>query len=118
MDFAQNYTTINQDAIKSDHYGKQQITIHPIPCYYRRIDGSLVRESVIIVSDDLNHDAQAVSSFRKRLIAHLRSKEIEIRHLIEWCNGAPTQYKLAQGFANIAEHSELNIQITRSFFEL
>ena len=33
-DVAQNYTTIQQDAIKSSEFGKNQITLHPIPTYY------------------------------------------------------------------------------------
>ena len=33
-DFAQNYTTIQQDAFKSYEFGKNKITLHPIPTYY------------------------------------------------------------------------------------
>ena len=34
LDFAQNYATVYKDEIKSTHYGKQQITMHLILCYY------------------------------------------------------------------------------------
>ena len=34
FDFAQNYTTVLQNEIKSAHYGKNQITIHPVPCNF------------------------------------------------------------------------------------
>ena len=102
MDFAQNYTTINQDAIKSDHYGKQQITIHPIPCYYRRKEGSLVRESVMIVSDNLNHDAQAVSAFQK----YLRSKYIDVKHLIEWCDSSPLNTSWLRALPTSQKHQQ------------
>ena len=106
MDFAQNYTTMYQDEIKSVHYGKQQITLHPIPCYYHNEEGELVCEYVEILSDDINHDIYAVTAFMKRLVDHLRSKMIEVSHLIEWCDGAPNQYKLVHAFADISEEAD------------
>lgn len=61
-DFAQNYTTMYQDAIKSSEFGKNQITLHPIPAYYWDSAGNLTRETIVIASDDLTHDYLAVST--------------------------------------------------------
>ena len=117
MYFSQNYATVYQDAIKSAHFGKQQITLHLIPCYYRNKDGVLTGESVVMLLDDLNYDVPAVSAFRKMLVSHLHSKEVKVSHVIECCDGSPNQYKCAGAFADIAESAQqLNIDITRCFY--
>lgn len=117
MDFAQNYTTLYQDDIKATHYGKQQITLHPIPCYYRKDDGTLNRESAVMLSDDINHDTYAVSHFRRRLIEHLRTQGILVSLLIEWCDGAPSQYKNASAFLDLLDASNrLDVSIIRCFY--
>ena len=114
--FAQNYTMMNQDAIKSDHYAKKQITVHPIPCYYRQ-DNQLRRELIIMLSDNLTHDAYAVSAFRKKMVLHLRSKGVDVAQLIEWCDGAGNQYKFVNAFVDVTEAAqELGLKIIRCFY--
>ena len=116
-DFTQNYSTVLQNEIKSAHYCKAQITLHPILCYIFNENNELTRESVVILSDDINHDYWAVDAFRRKLICHLHSKNVKISHLIEGCDGAGKQYKSVFAFHNLASASaELGILITRYFF--
>lgn len=61
-------TPVLQNEIQSAHYGKNQITIHPVPCYYFNKNNQLTRELVVILSRDINHDYFAVAAFQKTLV--------------------------------------------------
>lgn len=56
-----------------------------------------------MLSDDITNDACAAAAFRERFVQHLQDKGIKVSHLIEWCDGAGSQYKLAQAFLHISE---------------
>ena len=117
LDLAQNYTTVYQDEIKSAHNGKQQITMHPIPFYYRNQQHTLIRASFVMLSDDITHDACVVAAFGERLFQHLQFKGMNVFHLIKWCDGAGSQYKRAQAFLHISEDAAIyKIKISRCFY--
>ena len=76
----------------------------------------MIRESVVTLSDDITHDACAIAAFRERLVQHLQDKGIKVSHLIEWCDSARSQYKLAQTFLHISEDAgRYEITITHCF---
>lgn len=56
-----------------------------------------------MVSDNTTHDSCTVAAFIERLIEYLEDKDIEVTHVIEQCDGALNQYKLAQTFFDLAE---------------
>ena len=68
--FAESYTTQRQGEAQSAYYSRNQITIHPVVCWYRN-DGVITRDSLIFLSNDLKHDASAVSIFIHHTITHL-----------------------------------------------
>ena len=118
-DFSQNFQSIQQDEIKSAHFAKQQITLHPIPTYYvDPLTDDIVRESFMISSNDLTHDNQAVDAFRRSLIHHLREvRNINLTCLIEWSDGAAHEYKSVAAFKRASlTASELNLKINSNFF--
>ena len=94
-EFARNFATLHQDEVKSSAFAKQQVTIHPVPMYY--IDpasGEVVRETLVISSDDITHDVSAVSSFRKAVFSHLcHIRSLPLQYLYEWSDGCESQYK-------------------------
>ena len=69
-DFAQNYLLAPNDEIESAHYCTPQVTLHT---WYlvRHSESStlespqLTKESIVMVSDDLKHDTNAVYNFTK-----------------------------------------------------
>ena len=118
-DFARNFATLHQDEVKSSAFAKHQITIHPVPMYYIDPDsGELVRETLVISSDDITHDVAAVSSFRKTVIKHLKvTRSVPLQHLYEWSDGCESQYKGVYAFKQIVvDVVDAGIQITASFF--
>ena len=93
-DFARNFATLHQDEVKSSAFAKHQITIHPVPMYYIEAEtNKIVRETLVITSDDITHDVSAVSAFGKAVIAHLIKRKVTFKHLIEWSDGCESQYK-------------------------
>ena len=78
LDFGENIAVKYQNAIKSAHWIKSQITVHPIMCYYFNKVGSLVREALVMLSDDLAHDHHAVHKFKEMAIHHLRTVQCKL----------------------------------------
>ena len=73
LDFGENFTTQLQDEIKSAHYEKKQITVHPIMAYYNYKEGSFVRDAMIMLSDNLQHDHNAVQTFLEKANQYLKN---------------------------------------------
>ena len=70
-----------------------------------------------MLSDNLKHDAYAVSAFRKNMVLHLRSKGVDVAHLIEWCDGADNQCKFVNAFVGVTEApEELGLKTIRCFY--
>ena len=68
-----------------------------------------------MLSDDITYNVCVVVAVRERLVQHLKDKGIKVSHLIEWCDGAGSQYKLAQAFFHISEDAaKYGIEITVS----
>ena len=94
-DFARNFATIHQDEVKSSAFSKHQITIHPVPMYFINEEtNGIMHETLVITSDDIIHDCNPVSAFRKVAIRHPKEKHnMQLQHLIEWSDGCERQYK-------------------------
>jgi len=88
LDFAENYSFIVQDAVQGYHWNNSQATLHTFVVYYRDSCNELANLSICILSDCLQHDADAVYSFIVRVLEHLRQD-------IPWVNGA---------FISVMEH--------------
>ena len=104
MDFAKNRNAFYQDEIKSVHWSKKQITMHPIITYYRNPGNNddLVKESLVFLSDDTCHDFHAVQHFLDIANKHLLSKEIPIDKEIIFSDGCSSQYKGRGTFADLS----------------
>ncbi|RUS74050.1 hypothetical protein EGW08_018199 [Elysia chlorotica] len=71
-DFAVNRKALYSEEVKSAHFGKRQITIHPIVTYYKRDDFQLARHALMFMSADINHDYHMVNYFTRMAINHLK----------------------------------------------
>lgn len=102
LDFSENFTCIFQNESQSAHWCKQQITLHPVVCLYQcPLHGKTVRESIVIVSEDLTHDHHAVEYFIQKVTEHLQ-QHLEITKHIQWSDGCSCQYKSKGPFSDVA----------------
>jgi hypothetical protein len=74
MDFAENYTCKSMDEVQSAYLSQTAVTLHPVTIYYRDAVGSpLKHKSIVIVSDEINHNSNTVQSFIKHVIQEVRT---------------------------------------------
>ena len=122
MDFAENFLCLNQNEVQSAHWFQVQVTIHPMVCSYRCTDCSAedpVREAVIIISEDMTHDSNAVFYFTRVVVHHLQQvRQLKIARFIQFSDGCGAQYKSRTPFVDLSHASEdLDIkQVERHFF--
>ena len=83
--FSQNLLLINQDEVASAHWDHEQVTIHPMVCFYVcKKCGKVVKEELIHLSEDKHHNVIAVAVFQNKSIEHLHSKGIKVEDIIEF----------------------------------
>ena len=80
MDFAENFTCRPQDAPQGCHWNNTQCTIHPIVATYKcteyEVPGSVVTDSIALISSDLQHDHYAVQHFTGKDLELLLSEDV------------------------------------------
>ena len=115
MDFAENFRTMFQNEVASAHWCYQQVTIHPSVCFYRCVFPNcdrLITESVVTISDDMQHDSDAVTVFTASTLDHLSTKTT-LNEIVEFTDGAASQYKSRKPFIHLAKSK---VPVTRSYF--
>ena len=108
MDFSENMSLQSQDEIESAHWNIRQVTIHPIYIVRHSVDSTydnpkLQKESLIVISDSLTHDSNAVQVFTYKLIAHLRNNPgpCPINVIHRFSDNCAAQYKNKVAFYNL-----------------
>lgn len=101
IDFSENFGISQQAEAQSAYYSHNQVTIHPCVCVYK-LNENMVRDSVVFISNDLKHDAAAVSVFINQLVEHLQLQLPNLKKLTIWSDGCGSQYKSKQPFINLA----------------
>ena len=105
LDFSENYSFHIQDAIQSQHWSKDQMTLHVYVIYYKK-EGKVKHKNFVVLSEYILHDANCVHLFNERLISHLR-QEFGVRNvkkIFYFSHGAGSQYKNKFNFVNLIEH--------------
>ena len=102
-DFAENYSCRYQDEIQSVHWGHSAATLHPIVCNYTcpRCNEATMTHSLIMISDDINHDYHAVHQFTNIAIRHIKS-QVHVERVVRFSDGAPNQYKSRGPFLDVS----------------
>ena len=107
MEFSENYALQSQDEIESAHWAQRQITLHPI-FIVRHAEHSteekpvIIKESLVIISNHLAHNASAVYLFTNKLLTYLRNntgQRIDVLH--RWSDNCAVQYKCVEAFSHI-----------------
>jgi hypothetical protein len=102
MDFAKNRAIQYQDEIKSVYYTQEQVTMHPVVTYYKN-NNILVRDSSIVISDDINHDYHAVEHYKNIVDGHIEGRigKTPERRVV-FSDGCSAQYKSKGPFADLS----------------
>ena len=113
-DFQQNLLLLTQDATSGSHWDNPQLTIHPTAVLYRcsKCD-ELVKEDIIHITMDKDHDKHAVNQFIASTIDHLKKKDVTINEIIEFTDHASSQYKSKFTFYYM---TLLDVPCTRHYF--
>ena len=118
LDFGQNYLCLHQDEPQELHWdGHAQVTIHPIVCFYRcGTCNEPVRNELVMLSDDLKHDAFAVTTFEKIAVDALKL-HTKFDLVVEFDDGASSQYKSFRSFEDISKSmSRFGVKIVRAYY--
>ena len=98
IDFAKNYNHQATDEPQSAHLDRMQSTMHPAIAYYKYGCGKTVTDEMIHFTSDLKHDAYAVEEFERKMIDHLKLKNIMLKCIYEYSNnihlGTSQEYPL------------------------
>ena len=119
LDFAENFTCTYQDEVQAAHWHHNQVTVHPIVCYYACSHCQQpLTDSLVFISDDRNHDHHAVHAFTLRAVEHLRdARNISLEHIVQWTDGCSSQYKSKGPFADISRAlQDYGCTFERNFF--
>jgi len=104
LDFAENYSFVVQDAVQGYHWSNSQATLHRFVVYYRNDKGKLANLNFCILSDSLNHDADAVHAFIRLVLMSIKQRLPLITQCIYFSDGAPSQYKNFKTLFNLYHH--------------
>jgi len=66
LDFSENYSFHVQDAIQSQHWSKDQATLHVYVIYYKK-NGAKQHVNFVVFSEYINHDAAGVHLYNSRM---------------------------------------------------
>ena len=114
LDFAQNYRCDYEREVQSTYYAYKQITVHPIINYYRcNTCLDVIREDMFFLTDNLEHNAQAVKTSTDLSIQHLKEERcVNMDKIIQFTDGCSQQYKCKTSFQHISETAVCNIEIS------
>jgi len=115
VDFAENFVCQEHAEAQSAYYGRNSVTIHPMVMLFSH-DSDIQRDSVVMISDDLKHDAHAVYTFFHKLYEHVTLYYPHIKVLHVWSDGASSQYKSKLPVWNIAHNFDLPLKIIWNFY--
>ena len=105
LDFSENYSFHVQDAIQSQHWSKDQATLHVYVIYYKK--ENIIRNiNYVVLSEYVNHDATGVHLYNSKMIGFLKSKfgESNVVKIYYFSDGAGSQYKNRFNLLNLLCH--------------
>lgn len=107
LDFSENYSFHVQDAVQSQHWSKDQVTLHVYVIYYKENNVKL-HASFVVLSEYVNHDATSVHLYNTKMINYLKKKfgQNNVKKLYFFSDGAGSQYKNKFNFINLLNHNK------------
>ena len=117
MDFAEKYECQTQEEIQSAYWDKTAITLHPAAVFFKE-NGSLEHKSIVCISDDEKHNADAVFAFMKELITQVKSCCPKLKLLHYWTDSPTSQYRNKTIFTLLSLHQQLfSVKASWNYFE-
>lgn len=116
VDFAENYAFIVQDAAPGFHWNNDQATVYTVVIYYK-VNNQLTHQSMVIISDCLNHDSIAVHVYSGIIFDFIKSLSPTVSKVFFFSDGAPQQYKNYKHFSNLSHYREdFGVPVEWNFF--
>lgn len=108
MDFAENFSCKSVQEIQSAYWNQTSVTVHPIVVYYK-LNGSdeMSHKSIVVISDEMGHNAATVLTIIDKLVPELKSLDPELSHIHYWTDGPTSQYRNKAIFNTIANHKDI-----------
>ncbi|XP_033638655.1 uncharacterized protein LOC117299279 [Asterias rubens] len=120
LDFAENYACRYQDEIQSVHWGHDSATLRPIVAYYQCPKCQQpTTVSMIMITEDNNHDHHAVHSFTDVAVEYLKTKLAPgyIKKVVRFSDGCQNQYKSRNPFMDFSfGSSDYDVEFQHKFF--
>ena len=117
MDFAMNYAHRRQFEIQKGFFSRRTSTMHPViafyPCPHDCCD-QVVKDEIMILSDDHTHDSHAVITYVDKALCHLREKGVTINRIVMWSDNCGAQYKNCKIFEHMSKI--FDVLVMRCFF--
>ena len=99
VDFSENATLLDQNEIQSAHWSHAQATIFTAHAWIKAENDT--KESLVIVSDELQHTKVSVHAFMASIISTLKNKYATITEIDIFSDGASSQFKQRYLFSNL-----------------
>ena len=97
VDISENASLLMQNEIQSTHWNHNQTTLFTTHVWINQD----CMESIVIISDDLNHTKTVVYTFMSFLYNHLTTRYPTIETINTFSDGAASQFKQEHLFSNL-----------------
>ncbi|XP_071950782.1 uncharacterized protein [Antedon mediterranea] len=113
VDFSENASLINQNEIQSAHWNHGQATLFTAHAWIN----SNTSESIVIISDDLDHTKISVHAVMSLILTKIKEKYPTIENMNVFSDGAGAHFKQRFLFSNLFNWEKLfNINLKWNFF--
>jgi len=97
-DFSENYRCTEKTEIQSSYFKRNEVSIHVSIIHRHRTadDDSpdeIVSEQFFVISNDHKHDRYFTAYVQESIAAYLKSLDLDIKVMHEFCDGCSSQYK-------------------------
>jgi len=99
VDFSENTTIASQREVQSAHWNHGQATLFTAHAWIKHDTSE--GQSMVIVSDDLNHTKHSIYVFMQCIFRHLKTTYHEIEHINIFSDGPTSQFKQRFLFSNL-----------------
>lgn len=117
MDFAENYSCQTLEEVQSAYWNSSAVTLHPTVIYKRNNNNELEHQSVVFVSEVLNHNAAMVTVITDKVIELTRDFVDNLEAIHFWTDSPTSQYRNKTIFNYINKLCLKNIKSSWQFFE-
>ena len=93
QDFSENYTCLVPDEVQSLHWPQTQVTLFPVVTFWKDINGNLLEDHLVYVSDDNKHDYAFVELVNAKINGYYMQHGVQINLDIDFNDGCATQFK-------------------------